>query len=143
MDQREFLNRMAAAERARQSGGRIEDDPELRKFYLDRISQEGWNQPIEPPKPDPERQANQQIKKAVESKDLTGLDNDLNDRLGIKPKAPVLPQNMSPDMARKTINPATGLPYSVGAFDDSEQQRRNEQAEMRLKYLQRLSNQGK
>lgn len=143
MDQREFLNRMAAAQRARESGGRIEDDPELRKFFLDKISQEGWNQPIAPSKPDPEREANEQIKKAVESRELPELDNELNQRLGIQPKMPSLPQGMSPEMARRTINPATGLPYSIGQSSDQEQQNRNDQAEMRLRYLKRLSEQGK
>lgn len=73
----------------------------------------GVNPQVEPITPDPERDANIQINNAIQRR------KQVADQAPEKAVAG-LPPGMTMEMARKTINPATGLPYSVGAQQNDE-----------------------
>ena len=141
MDQNAMLAAIADAYRRKNAG----EDPESTPSPVNRIMPPSNPDDLKvaPPKPDPEMMANAQINGAARPNPLSNLSNQL-DKIAPTSNSPSLPAGMSPEQARTTINPATGLPYSVASQQSSpEQDDRNAQAAMRLKYLQQMAAQGK
>jgi hypothetical protein len=130
---------MTAQERADVTAGKITDstgglDPNdpMYKDAANNVGNKGWNFNILR-KPDPEVDAGRQISDAVNRPDNSAL-------MGQPVDVPGLPPGMSMDLARKTMNPATGLPYSVGQpAVDPEQRLRLDQASGKAEMQQRAS----
>ena len=121
MSQEEAMRRMAASIRAAQSGTQVEQDPELIRYLQMKEGQQGWNLPIEPPKPDPEAEANAQIEAAA------------NRRSSV-------PGSVVREGEMPLINPETGMPYFGAAPEVSpEEAKRREEMQMKTEFLRRRS----
>lgn len=116
MDQREFLNRMAAAQRARESGTEVEEDAKLRKFLDAQSSEKGWDLPVGVGRPDPEAAADAQIQKAVDR--------------------PVDVNSVVRQGEARQINPETGMPFFGAAPQVSpEEEKRRKEMELKTQFL--------
>lgn len=100
-----------------------------------RFSSPGYNKPIMN-KVDPEADANMALVESVNAQNapVQGAEN-LSQRMIM-----VNGQPMDMATAARTINPETGLPYSVGAQESNPE---DEKAKMKMQYLREMATSGK
>jgi hypothetical protein len=121
MDQNDFLAAIADAVKRKQAGEDPEADAKPSPFKNRIVPPSNPNDmPVAPPKPDPEAAANSQ----------------LMGKPAMMPSSnPQLPPGMTMEQARQTVNPATGLPYSIGSQASPEDQAKYN---LKMQYLKKL-----
>lgn len=80
----------ALADSVNESTGGVNPLSPLYRARETEKGQKGWNLPIGPTKPDPERDANMQIDNAVSGRDMNQMGSDLNRILAPTPERPSL-----------------------------------------------------
>lgn len=123
-----------------QAGAMNMNDPQIDPAVIRKIQQEqgqrsaqGWNLPIEAPKPDPEAAANQIIQDHINQMKAQPAPN-----AGASPEV----QQAIKARASNPVNPDTGMPYysAPAADQDSpEDAERKQQMQFKTDYLKKMS----